>query len=269
MVAINKIPFGTGTFPNGETIFKTDEINLRPQGDGLNCISVVFEDDSDITKLIVAKKFIDDTSLHTAETYLDIKYFPYSRMDRKIGGYAFSLKYVCDIINSLNFNRVQICDPHSNVVTALLNKCHAHYYDISSLVDNNCIDYVFYPDNGAVKKYTEVSEYKCFEYFYGNKKRNLNTGRITDYELVNAPNINDMNILIVDDICVKGGTFILAAQALKAAGANEVNLFVTHLEKAVYDGDLLTTKWINHIYTPNTMGIDIHNDKITTIGGRE
>jgi len=34
--------------------------------------------------------------------------------------------------------------------------------------------------------------------------------------------------MIVDDICDGGATFILLAKELYAAGAKEVNLFVTH-----------------------------------------
>lgn len=268
MVRINGTPFGTEKFPNGETIFRTSDIKL-PYDDFMTTqhISVVFEDDSDITKLIIAKEYIDDKAPGDVDTYLEIEYFPYSRMDRAINGFAFSLKYVCNIINRLGFSQVRIADPHSNVVTALLNKCTPFYFnsEIVRICETTNTDYVFYPDNGAVKKYTECLDIGDIPYFYGNKKRELSTGKIANYELVNAPDINGKNILIIDDICVKGGTFILAAKALKEAGAKTVNLFVTHLEKAVYDGDLLTTDWVDRIYTANTMRTAITSDKIAEV----
>lgn len=256
MVYINEVPFGTEKYPNGETIYKSFKIDYTK-----NYIKVVYEDDSDITKMIFAKKCLDNSyGFKNMETILIIYYFPYSRMDRRIDGYLFSLKYICDIINSLNFSRVEIVDPHSIVTPALVDRCYC-CYSVPVLITEDC-DYLFYPDNGAVKKYTEV--FKIYKpYFYGNKKRDLATGRIEKYELVNVPDINGKNILIIDDICVKGGTFILAAKALKEAGAKTVNLYVSHLENAVYDGDLLTTDWVDHIYTPNTMGIEIKSDKIT------
>ena len=253
MIYINNTPFGENQFPNGETIYKST---------GGCHIRLVYENDSDITKLIMAKKYLADKGYGYFVLVMD--YVPYSRMDRTIDGFVFSLKYFCQIINELDFDKVIITDPHSNVTPALLNKVEVYYPDITKIptTDNTII---FYPDNGAVKKYSEHLNIGDIPYFYGNKQRDLSTGRITKYELVNAPDIQGKDILIIDDICVKGGTFILAAQALKTAGAKTVNLYVTHMEKAIYDGEVLTNDWIDHVYTMNTMGVDICSDKITVL----
>lgn len=257
MIYIGDTPWGTEQFPNGETIYRTADENSIT-------ITMVYENDSDITKLIMAVKYLRDNWRDAL--FLDMYYVPYSRMDRAIEGYAFSLKYFCQIINELNFSMVSIYDPHSNVTPALINNVNVCYPNISEdKIKLTGADYVFYPDSGAYKKYTEYLDIGSIPYFYGNKRRDLSTGKITEYDLVNAPDINSKNILVIDDICVKGGTFILAAKALKAAGAKTVNLYVTHMEKAIYDGDILKTDWIDHIYTPNTMGIEITSDKITVV----
>ena len=270
MVLVNGIPFGEKSFPNGETIFNTGNQYTR---DANNEISLVYESDSDIFKLIVAKRCLDEEmtrckvkhSFFNAYATLKISYMPYSRMDRDMPDMAFSLKYIAEVINSLNFDNVQILTPHSNVTPALINNVEAIYdVGVAEAYQHSNPDYIFYPDNGACKSFGEHLAYK--NYFYGNKKRELSTGKIEKYELVNAPDIKGKSILIIDDLCVKGGTFILAAQALKAAGASKVNLFVTHLEKAVYDGELLTTTWVDHIYTVNTLNIPIKDKKITEVG---
>lgn len=258
MVYINKIPFGKEQFPNGETMYNDMFIFTQNA-----VVKLVYEDDSDITRLMMASKFLDNKV--GINKFLHMEYVPYSRMDRKIDVFAFSLKFFCQIINDMKFDRVYITDPHSNVTPALIDRVVVEYPNIADIPTNdNTI--IFYPDNGAVKKYSEHLHIGNIPYFYGNKQRELSTGRITKYELVNAPDIQGKDILIIDDICVKGGTFILAAQALKAAGAKTVNLYVTHMEKAIYDGEVLTTDWIDHVYTMNTMGVEIRSDKITVVG---
>lgn len=270
MVYINDVPFGTRNFPNGETIFDMGTYYVK---DAVNEIKLVYESDADIFKLIVAKKCLDEQAKENRVDYgwdeaiitLTIEYVPYSRMDRQMSSMAFSLKYVADIINSLNFDSVTILTPHSNVTPALINNVKVIYdVGIQGAYRRSAPDYVFYPDNGACKSFGEHLAYT--NYFYGNKKRELSTGKIEKYELVNAPDIKGKNILIIDDLCVQGGTFILAAQALKTAGAAKVDLFVTHLEKAVCEGILLTTDWIDHIYTVNTLEIPIKSNKITEVG---
>lgn len=269
MIYINNAPFGDKSFPNGETIFDMGTYYVK---DAVNEIKLVYESDADIFKLIVAKKCLDEQAKKNRVDYgwdeaiitLTIAYMPYSRMDRQMSSMAFSLKYVADIINSLNFDSVTILTPHSNVTPALINNVKVIYdVGIQEAYRRSAPDYVFYPDNGACKSFGEHLAYT--NYFYGNKKRELSTGKIEKYELVNVPDINGKNILIIDDLCVKGGTFILAAQALKLAGAAKVDLFVTHLEKAVYEGELLMTDLIDHIYTVNTLEIPIESNKITEV----
>ena len=64
----------------------------------------------------------------------------------------------------------------------------------------------------------------------------------------------DKNILIVDDICSRGGTFFHAAKALKAAGAKSVSLYVTHLERTVILGEMASTDGlVDHIYTTKSI----------------
>ena len=54
---------------------------------------------------------------------LYLPYLPHARMDRvKNPEDVFTLKYFCEIINSLNFKKVYIFDAHSNVAPALLDR---------------------------------------------------------------------------------------------------------------------------------------------------
>ena len=167
-------------------------------------------------------------------------------------------------VNQLHFDRVLIADPHSGVTPAMLDRCEelklTFYLDNVIALENN-IDYVFYPDAGALKRYSEILNVP-YPVFYGNKKRDLNTGRIINYELVDAPDLLDKNILIIDDLCAKGGTFMMAGRKLKENGAKNVSLYVTHCEPSIFKGELLKTNVIDRIYTTKSLIRDDWCEKI-------
>ena len=262
-VKINGIEFGNELFPNNERIFKSLPWQICAQ----NFIRVDFkyETDFDIWKLIVAKKYLDDKFNGTV-IVLNMLYVPYSRMDREIEGYTFSLKYFCDLINSLNFHQVKVLDTHSNVTEALIN--HLYKINVQDFVDKviekENSNYVFYPDSGALKRYSETIKLpENIGIFYGNKQRDLSTGKILKFELINCPeDIKDKNVLIVDDLCSKGGTFIASAELIKNAGAKRVCLYVSHCEDSIIDGKILKTDFIDIVYTSNSINRSGSSEKI-------
>lgn len=83
--------------------------------------------------------------------------------------------------------------------------------------------------------------------------------------IINREIVKDKNILIVDDICSKGGTFYHSAQALKDAGAADIYLFITHCEDSIFKGSLLESGLIKHIYTTDSLGHDILFNKQITV----
>ena len=60
------------------------------------------------------------------------------------------------------------------------------------------------------------------------KERDVSTGWITGFKLESPEIVVGKDILITDDICDGGMTFLKCAEALKEAGANSVSLYVTH-----------------------------------------
>jgi ribose-phosphate pyrophosphokinase len=112
----------------------------------------------------------------------------------------------------------------------------AHGYNAEAL---------FFPDEGAMKRYSGNSP---LPYAFGLKKRDWETGQILGLELINADAIKGKRVLIVDDICSRGGTFYHSAKALKEAGAASVALYVTHLEETVLLG-VLNPELIDRVYT--------------------
>ncbi len=254
---INGTLVGNQCYPNNERIFY--EYNELKKA---NCIYFYlrYETDIDLINLMIYKKALDDIS-YKGKIKLFMPYIPYSRMDRKIDGFIFSFKYFCNFINWLNFDEVIVLDPHSNVSTALLNKVSELNFDylITEVLKEEKVDYIFYPDAGAQKRYSEkMTTFKPV--FYGNKSRDLSTGKINKLELVNPPDLVDGTILIIDDLCAKGGTFVGMAKLLKEAGAKRVILYVNHCEQSIYKGELLPTNWVDKVYSTNSI-LRYSNDK--------
>lgn len=216
-----------GRFPNNEVDY--DPLTYTMPINNSNKFELIFESNEDLFNLIVVKKWFDDSIIEPIRCELIIKYFPYSQMDREMESHLFSLKYVAQIINDLKFTVVEVHDPHSNVLPALLNRCRVIYPIIRFIHENfDKYDLLFYPDNGAAKKYSELIN---MPYRFGNKKRNLDTGEIVSYEVIaNKEDIEGKRILIVDDMVMGGRTFVEAAKALREMGASQVDLYVTHLK---------------------------------------
>jgi ribose-phosphate pyrophosphokinase len=97
------------------------------------------------------------------------------------------------------------------------------------------------------------TDYLTGAYAFGIKKRDWNTGKILGLELMNKEVVNGKDVLIIDDICSRGGTFYHSAKALKEAGAKNIYLYVTHCENTILDGDLLTSGLIEKVYTTNSI----------------
>ena len=62
-----------------------------------------------------------------------------------------------------------------------------------------------------------------------------------------------IKVLIVDDICSKGGTFYYSAKALKELGAEKVYLYISHCEHSIFEGELLKSDLVEKVFTTNSI----------------
>ena len=248
MIKVNGEALKTETFPNGE--IKISEFIVKNE----NNISFKFHSHVDFINLLMVKNHIDENNSRS-KNYLCIDYFPYSRMDRKIKGDLFTLKGMCKFINKMNFDVVYTSDNHSNVTDALLDR-NVNKSMIPLLLKEVekefNIDYILYPDLGALKRY-RIDDYKSL---VGEKVRNEQTGRIESYEIKSSISLKDMTILIIDDLSSFGGTFAHASDKLKKLGAEKIYLAVAHCENAILDGRLLKPingRAIDKVFTTNSI----------------
>lgn len=253
MIKVGNVEIKQGQFPDGTLLMKFD-----PNGDefdtrGNIIVEWYYENDAELFSLICVKRHLDRVYSYS-DVVLEMPYIPHARMDRvKSDEDVFTLKYFCEVINSLNFKVVHVRDAHSNVSLALLNNVvdeGVRGYVVAAAKESGA-EALFFPDEGAMKRY---SEHFAVPYAFGMKKRDWETGKILGLDIINTENIKDKNVLIVDDICSRGGTFYHSAKALKAAGAKSISLYVTHCEETIILGELAASDGlVDHVYTTRSI----------------
>lgn len=231
--------------------FPDNTLHINAINGYVNKITWLYESDAELFTLICLRRHYEKMPI-----MLYMPYCPHARMDRvKKDTDVFTLKYFCEIINSLNFEKVYITDAHSNVATALLDRCvNINVEDkiskvIDSINDESLI--AFYPDEGAMKRYADQSN---LPYAFGIKVRDWSTGKIQKLDIFsNGICISNNAVLIIDDICSRGGTFYHAANALKEAGAKDIYLYITHAEHTMIEGDMYAQDVVKKIFTTDSL----------------
>lgn len=200
-----------------------------------------------------------DAVRHAADitvSHLELAWLPWARQDRHmVPGDSFALKVFANLLNTLNFNKVFVLDPHSDAAAAAINNCVVIAQE-SCLMQSETLRraignrelMLVAPDAGALKKIHNVAKASgAQEYAILTKERDVATGNLTGFALV-AGDVAGKDLLIVDDLCDAGGTFIGSAQVLRDAGARSVSLYVTHgvFSKGVEN---LLNNGIDAIYT--------------------
>ena len=249
MLLFNDKKVNVKLFPNGESYLDTKSLEIRTEN---NILKLKFEGDNDIIHLIFIKSYLDELKV---PCILLLPYIPYSRMDRTEGKRLFTLKYFSKIINNLNFDKVIVHEPHSDVSIALLDRVEVINTTIEITKDllekyHNENVYLVYPDAGAEKRYSKMLNHK---FLTAIKERDFSTGYITSLKINEKIPKEEFTAIIVDDLCSQGRTFILAAKQLRALGAKEIILVVTHCEDTIFRGDILYTDLISKVYTTNSI----------------
>lgn len=253
MLYLNDTLIKEKSFPDGTPLiqFDWDWFYTKAQlGLDDNSITWKYDHDGELFRLICLRKH-----MHNVPLKLYMPYIPNARQDRvKMASDVFTLKYFAEVINSLNFKKVYGLDVHSDVAPALIDRYSAFSPTsyISKAIDRCFAEPIlFYPDSGAAKRYSDMMK---MPYAYGIKNRDWQTGEIKSLTVAdNGIDPKDRTVLIVDDICSRGGTFIHSAKKLKELGAAKIYLYVTHCENTILEGDLLKDDLIEHVFTTDSI----------------
>lgn len=264
MISVNGTLVAMGAFPD-----KTSAMRYNPNDDGYT-ITWKYDGDHECMALWYLVHHIRENCGAYTPIHLNMPYLPNARMDRvKNFDEVFTLKWFAKFINCMNFDSVEVFDVHSNVSEALVDH-------ILSRSAHDCVEWVIdtlgakglnpllcFPDEGACKRYAPLFPHQ--DYTFCKKHRDWRSGKIEGMELGTPEKVADRNILIVDDICSRGGTFVHAAELLKDVGAKEIFLYVSHCEDTIFRGSILTDGLISHVFTTDSIFHGDH-DKITVVG---
>lgn len=226
-----------GKFPGGEVMVN---ISSYPKNTTEARIEAYLFSSDDVMTLVMLVDALREIGVEKIR--LTMPYIPYARQDRVCNpGEAHSIRAFARIINALQFSSVVVYDPHSPVSTALIERCIVEsqtelMHDCVSMKAQIWCDktqpwYLVSPDAGSVKKISEVfnefpNEFKGI--IYAEKVRDLATGRIIKTVVKDLPSdIASAKLLVVDDICDGGRTFIELAKVLRGC-CKGMSLYVTH-----------------------------------------
>jgi len=232
----SEIEFKISKFPDGQqTIDIQSSVLTRSLSMKNVRIKSRLNNFKDLELIICATQALRNMGADTIHLY--VPYFVGARSDRKFqeGGVNYLKQVICPIINSQNFVSVTVMDPHSDVLEACLN----NFVKINnfSLVDfalqnlngRSAQTAIVSPDAGALKKIYDVAkEYNITNVTTASKVRDIVSGNIVKTQLPGLFLSDIEHIIIIDDICDGGRTFIELAKVIKEQTNIPIYLIVTH-----------------------------------------
>ncbi len=221
MIKLNGIEITPTLFPDRTSqIWKLPNAAI-PVYKELHTVEWEFSHEGEFMQLAQLKTLLDH---YNYKSELRINYLPYGRQDKEVSNTTtFALKTFSSLLNSLNFHQVWCLDPHSSqsnqINNLIVQMPLTELYKVKTMLKP---DVICFPDLGAQKRYGSYFK----DEVYAEKIRDQKTGEILNTKL--RGDVSGKNVLIQDDLCDFGNTFIKLTELLLKNGAKEVNLFVTH-----------------------------------------
>lgn len=209
------------TFPDGEVHLELAELN-RKESVNIRCRITSSND------LFILMQLSDILKRQCVEVEcFDILYLMGMRCDRLFDvNRPFTLRIVADVINSFGANKVWLYEPHSERSVSMIKNSHIN--DVTEAIsyklatEKNELLFVA-PDKGA------LSRYDSFTFSVVCKKvREESNGKLLDFNVEEKFPVNGRDLLMLDDLCDGGGTFVGLAPKIRELNPKSLSLLVTH-----------------------------------------
>lgn len=232
-------------FPGGELQVR---FNPDEEWNSSNVYTVLwhYENDAELMEVaLLTDALLEAAGVHLKNgdkeltLFLELPYLPYARQDRVCSpGEALALRSFACLINALCFDLIRCSDPHNEGVfrqlfeyADIVNQaecCLQILTEKDMLVD--AVDILLFPDEGSYKKINQY--YELFDEYgmglaKGSKIRDPLSGTLRGFD-IDVKDFHGANVLIVDDICDGGGTFIGLGEVAKARNCGKLYLYTTH-----------------------------------------
>lgn len=245
------VPVKYWQFPGGER-------GVRIEGNVLDhpVIEMVYSGSNDLVDLMLLVNAIRH-NFGNKTIQLICKYFPFARQDRVCNtGESFSLQAIAQFINMLNFSKIEVWDPHSDVLAGMfppgvLKVTEQYLLAVTHLGALDTIDLIVAPDAGAAKKANKLAFAIGCHIVHASKTRRPMDGLVCDINF--DADVKKMNrIVVVDDIYDGGATFIALGERIRKDFSGQLDLFTTH---GIYSkGQVALATYYNNIKTANYIG---------------
>jgi len=158
-------------------------------------------------------------------------YLPGARADHDEHPAGFDAEVYARLINSVNLDRVICVDPHSDVMPGLLDNIEIvtaaeliePFLSRAGILER--LVGLIAPDEGARGRVAIVAERLGLPVYQAYKHRDFATGKLSGFSCDALPETGEL--LVVDDICDGGGTFMGLASAIPEA-TDRLHLWVSH-----------------------------------------
>ncbi|MBD5381984.1 hypothetical protein [Clavibacter sp.] len=233
------------TFPDGEVHLEL----TKPIKDGMVDVKCRITNANDLFILMQLSDILKRQEVRILT--LTIYYLMGMRCDRVFEiNRPFTLKIVADVINSLDIvKKVVVIEPHSSRSHNMI-KCSFPISMTKRIADelfsaDNKFLFVA-PDKGAFERYGESIPCAVI----CSKVRDAATGKLLDFKAEAAILVKDCDLLVIDDLCDGGGTFVGLAPKLRELEPKSLSLAVTHAVQL--DGIKRVAEVYDKVYITNT-----------------
>ena len=287
MITVNGYEPTFSVFPNGELNVALSKSLLEYSKRTLEAnIEWHFNSNEEVVKLALLisalEPSVDTINVHGG-------YLPYSRMDRREEDKhnPFSLEAFINLLPATTLGTditYSYEDVHNlDVANQLFDRRRGdnirfHYqltgvgsvFHAKVLLGKFDKVLIVLPDKGSKKRYNSlISDGKMpmlsnsdADIAVGYKNRDFDTHKITNFGITNLVDDKPLTkeyvtsfdkIAIIDDVVSYGNTFINLLDYLGNLGAKDVDLIVGNVEDALWRGDLLSNKYLGHVYTSGNL----------------
>lgn len=204
------------------------------------------------------KQLKDVLDANHSDAFLRIPCLIDGQADRRFNkNESANLKLICQFINDMKFKTVEVFHPHNQeVVEALIEnvRIETNVRFISKVLTNISSDNLIMmsPDAGAFKWITKTADAVHFsgEVYGASKSRKFVDGKSVLTQIVDKQDFDGKDVLIVDDICIYGGSAIGLAKILKTRNVGKLYLAVSHITVQKPNPELFTL--FDKIYSTNS-----------------
>lgn len=178
--------------------------------------------------------------IHRVRIDLLIPYFPFGRQDRAVNfGESNALRVFCQALNNLDIDTITTWDPHSLAIEQHFDSDKFVYIPQDELFEKYApevmktgVDVVVAPDAGASKKAAAVAKLLGAKLVQCSKERDKLTGEVLYLKFDDSLAVSTASkVLVVDDICDGGATFIAVSKAFTTVKMKPdacIYLYTTH-----------------------------------------